>query len=97
VAVSDREYRYYAIVDENFSRENPFGLVRAWGTPPSTPDEETFAPQLLWKPDNIIERIRRGSLYWDFEEITEQEAEQVRKVLTKRFKKEMKESRRNIR
>jgi hypothetical protein len=88
------EYRYFAIVTENYPRENPFGLVRAWGRDGRLTFEESFVPQLVWERDNLLDRISRGSSSWEEEEVPETEAMRVLEILTKRFKVEMEETRR---
>ncbi|MFI9381414.1 hypothetical protein [Kutzneria sp. NPDC052558] len=81
-------------MDEDYPKDNPFRLIRTWGPDSSLPDEETFGPQLVWKRDGLLERIRRGSISWDTAELTEAEYEQVLPVITRRFEEEMEESRR---
>jgi hypothetical protein len=92
--MAEPAYRYFAIVSENYPRQNPFGLVRAWGGEDRRTFEESFVPQLVWKRDNLLDRISRGSASWDDEEITEAEAMHVLEILTARFKVEMEETRR---
>jgi hypothetical protein len=88
------EYRYFVVVAENYPRENPVGLVRAWGRDGRLTFEESFVPQLVWERDNLLDRISRGSVDWDSEEVSEAEAMHVLEILTERFKKSMEESRR---
>ena len=92
-----REYRYYVVVSTNFPREHPYTIVRAWGSEGRAPDEEYFSPRQRWEPGDVLERISRGSMNRDAEEITEREAKQYEKSLKRRFKKEIKESRENTR
>lgn len=90
----EHEYRYHAVVDEDYPKDNPYRLIRTWGPAGRLPFEETFGPHLVWKRDALLERIRRGDVSWDSEELTEDEYQQALEVITRRFKKQMEESRR---
>ncbi len=91
----DRDYRYFVVVSENYQRDNPAELVRTWEALGGVIHEEIFTPQLAWKRDDLLERIRRGSVYGNAEvAIPEQEYQQVLPVITERFKRQMEETRR---
>ena len=89
----EHAYRYFAVVSENYPRDNPSELIRAWGPDGRPVFEEILTPQLAWERDDLLERIRRGDVYADAEELTEREAEQVLKVITERVTRQMEETR----
>lgn len=86
----EREYRYYLIVSDLDPGENPYGLVRAWGSDSGLPLEEFFSPRLVWEKSTILSRISHGSMNRDAERIEEREVELYVEVLTRRFKAQMK-------
>ena len=88
------EYRYFSIVSENYPRDNPVELVRAWGGSEGLTFEENFAPQLVWKRSHLLDRISRGSVSWDSEEVSAEDAMRILETLTQRLIVEMEETRR---
>ncbi len=73
----ERQYRYYAIVDSEFTLANPKAVVREWFTERGTQYEEWFSGNLKWEHSDMLLRISRGDDYEDAVRITEAEAERA--------------------
>ncbi|MFD8494893.1 hypothetical protein [Amycolatopsis sp. NPDC059657] len=61
----DRNYRYYAITDSNYSTEEPVTVVRAWGPEAGIELEESFTINLKWEQSSKLRSISTGSLDYE--------------------------------
>jgi hypothetical protein len=48
------QYRYYVLVTDGFSRESPYGLIRARKTQPSSAPVEFFTPETGWEQSSLF-------------------------------------------
>lgn len=70
------EITYYAIVDEDSSREHPAGVLRRIRDDDGESDE-TFGWDLTWAPSSLLYERERGDVENEFIPITEEEAERI--------------------
>jgi hypothetical protein len=67
---------YYAIFDEDTSREKPRTVLRRVETDEGQVDE-LFSRDLIWKRSPLLHAANRGDTMFDFTEISKEEAEQI--------------------
>jgi hypothetical protein len=67
---------YYAIIDEDTSREKPRTVLRRIETDAGQIDE-LFSRDLTWERSPLLHAANRGDTMLDFTEITELEADQI--------------------
>lgn len=67
---------YYAIVDDNSSREEPAGVLRRIARENGYHDE-AFGRDLRWGPTTLMYSAERGNLDNKFYEIGEEEAQRL--------------------
>ncbi len=67
---------YYAIFDEDTSRENPRTVLRRVETDEGQVDE-LFSRDLTWKRSPLLHAANRGDTMFDFTEISVEEADQI--------------------
>lgn len=67
---------YYAIFDEDTSRERPRTVLRRKATDDGRTDE-LFSRDLTWKRSPLLHAADRGDTMFDFTEITREEADQI--------------------
>lgn len=67
---------YYAIIDEDTSREKPRTVLRRVENDNGRIDE-MFSRDLTWERSSLLHAAERGDTMFDFTEITEEEAEQI--------------------
>lgn len=67
---------YYAIFDEDTSREKPRTVLRRVENDEGQIDE-MFSRDLLWERSPLLHAANRGDTMLDFAEITEEEAELI--------------------
>ena len=67
---------YYAMFDEDTSRETPRTVLRRVETDDSQIDE-LFSRDLTWERSPLLHGAERGDTMFDFTEITEEEANQI--------------------
>lgn len=67
---------YYAILDEDGSRDRPIGVFRRVKTGSGQTDE-AFSRNLRWEFSPLLYSAERGDTTYDFTEISEEEAEQI--------------------
>ncbi|MFI9384639.1 hypothetical protein [Kutzneria sp. NPDC052558] len=75
-----RRYRYYVVVTDRLTRDNPFAVVRQWDS-----GEEFFTHHLRWERTDLLSRIAGGQLPARAEPITKQEAKRHVAMYTERF------------
>ncbi len=67
---------YYAMIDEDTSRENPRTVLRRVENDEGQTDE-LFSRDLTWERSSLLHAANRGDIMLDFTEITEAEATQI--------------------
>jgi hypothetical protein len=67
---------YYAVFDEDTSRETPRTVFRRVETDEGQIDE-LFSRDLTWERSPLLHGAERGDTMFDFTEITEEEADQI--------------------
>jgi hypothetical protein len=67
---------YYAILDEDSSRQRPVGVFRRVKSDDGQVDE-VFSRNLKWEFSPLLYSAERGDTMFDFVEITEDEAEEI--------------------
>jgi hypothetical protein len=67
---------YYAIIDEDSSRETPRTAFRRIENDMGQIDE-MFSRDLTWERSSLLHAANRGDLMLDFVEITEDEADRI--------------------
>lgn len=67
---------YYAIIDEDTSREKPRTVLRRMENDDGQIDE-MFSRDLTWERSSLLHAANRGDTMLDFAEITKEEAEQI--------------------
>jgi len=67
---------YYAMIDEDTSREKPRTVLRRVETDEGQIDE-VFSRDLTWERSPLLHAANRGDTMLDFAEITEEEANQI--------------------
>jgi hypothetical protein len=67
---------YYAIIDEDTSREKPRTVLRRIETDAGRTDE-LFSRNLKWELSPLLYSAERGDTMFDFNEITKEEADQI--------------------
>jgi hypothetical protein len=67
---------YYAIIDEDTSREKPRTVLRRVETDEGQIDE-MFSRDLTWERSPLLHAANRGDTMLDFTEITKEEADQI--------------------
>jgi hypothetical protein len=67
---------YYAIIDEDTSREKPRTVLRRVETDEGQIDE-MFSRDLTWKRSPLLHAANRGDTMLDFAEIAKEEADQI--------------------
>ena len=72
---------YYAVIDEQSSRERPAGLFRRTYTEAGGLRDEAFTRHLVWKGSWSLVSAERGDLENEFVEISEDEAHQLMEQL----------------
>jgi hypothetical protein len=60
----EREYRYFAILDENHTLANPLVVIREFDAPDGT-SEEMFSTELRWVSSDIMYRLWSGRDWTD--------------------------------
>jgi hypothetical protein len=76
---------YYAVINEQSSREQPAGLFRRTYTEAGGVRDEAFTRHLVWKGSWSLVSAERGDLQRDFVEISEDEADQLMEQLRARW------------
>lgn len=67
---------YYAMIDEDTSRENPRTVLRRVENDEGQTDE-LFSRNLTWERSSLLHAANRGDIMLDFTEITEAEATRI--------------------
>jgi hypothetical protein len=67
---------YYAMIDEDTSREKPRTVLRRVETDDGQIDE-LFSRDLTWERSPLLHAASRGDTMFDFTEITREEADQI--------------------
>jgi hypothetical protein len=67
---------YYAMIDEDTSREKPRTVLRRVKTDEGQIDE-MFSRDLTWERSPLLHAANRGDTMFDFTEITKEEADQI--------------------
>jgi hypothetical protein len=67
---------YYAIIDEDTSREKPRTVLRRVETAEGQTDE-LFSRDLTWERSPLLHAANRGDTMFDFIEITTEEADRI--------------------
>jgi hypothetical protein len=67
---------YYAMIDEDTSREKPRTVLRRVETDEGQTDE-LFSRDLTWERSPLLHAANRGDTMLDFAEITKEEADQI--------------------
>jgi len=67
---------YYAIFDEDTSRENPRTVLRRVETGEGQVDE-LFSRDSTWKRSPLLHAANRGDTMFDFTEISKEEVDQI--------------------
>jgi hypothetical protein len=67
---------YYAMIDEDTSREKPRTVLRRVKTDEGQIDE-LFSRDLTWERSPLLHAANRGDTMFDFTEISKEEAEQI--------------------
>jgi hypothetical protein len=67
---------YYAMIDEDSSRERPRTVVRRIQSGQGQTDE-VFSRDLEWEASPLLHRAENGDITNEFTEISEAEAEQI--------------------
>jgi len=67
---------YYAMIDEDTSREKPRTVLRRVETDEGQTDE-MFSRDLTWERSPLLHAANRGDTMLDFTEITADEADQI--------------------
>jgi hypothetical protein len=67
---------YYAMIDEDTSREKPRTVLRRVETDEGQTDE-LFSRDLTWERSPLLHAANRGDTMLDFAEITKDEADQI--------------------
>ena len=67
---------YYAMIDEDSSREKPRTVLRRVETDEGQIDE-MFSRDLTWERSPLLHAANRGDTMLDFAEITKEEADQI--------------------
>lgn len=70
------ETTYYAMFDEDTSRERPRTVLRRVETDEGQIDE-IFSRDLTWERSSLFHAANRGDTMFDFTEITQEEADQI--------------------
>jgi hypothetical protein len=69
------QVRYYAIVDDHTSMDNPVGVLRRFGE--GDRRDESFARDLEWKFSSLLIEAERGDTQYELIPITEDQADQI--------------------
>jgi hypothetical protein len=77
--------RYYAVVDDLSSREQPAGVFRRTYFESGGRRDEAFTRNLVWEHSASLVSAERGDLQNDFIEITEDRANQLVEQLRARW------------
>jgi hypothetical protein len=67
---------YYAIIDEDTSRENPRTVLRRVENNEGQIDE-IFSRDLTWERSSLLHAANRGDTMLDFIEVTKEEADRI--------------------
>ena len=67
---------YYAMIDEDTSREKPRTVLRRVETGEGQIDA-MFSRDLTWERSSLLHAANRGDTMFDFTEITREEADQI--------------------
>ncbi|MGD0706599.1 MAG: hypothetical protein ABSA02_42810 [Trebonia sp.] len=67
---------YYAMIDEDTSRDRPRTVLRRVETDEGQIDE-LFSRDLTWERSPLLHAANRGDTMFDFTEITQEEADQI--------------------
>ena len=67
---------YYAVIDEDTSREKPRSVLRRVETDEGQIDE-LFSRDLTWERSPLLHAANRGDTMLDFTQITKEEADQI--------------------
>jgi hypothetical protein len=70
------KFTYYAIIDEETSREKPRTVLRRVENDEGQIDE-MFSRDLAWERSSLLHSANRGDTMLDFVEIAEKEADQI--------------------
>jgi hypothetical protein len=71
-----KQITYYAILDEDSSRERPVGVFRRVKSDEGQTDE-AFSRNLTWEFSPLLYSAERGDTMYDFVPIGEEEAERI--------------------
>ena len=69
------EIRYYAIVDDHSSADEPVAVLRRF--PPGGGKDESYGPHLQWRFSPLLLASERGDTEYDLIPITEERANQI--------------------
>jgi hypothetical protein len=72
----DEQITYYAILDEDSSRDRPIGVFRRVKSDEGQIDE-AFSRNLAWEFSPLLYSAERGDTMYDFVPIGEEEAERI--------------------
>jgi hypothetical protein len=72
----DEQITYYAILDEDSSRDRPVGVFRRVKSDEGQIDE-AFSRNLAWEFSPLLYSAERGDTMYDFVPIGEEEAERI--------------------
>lgn len=70
-------YTYYAVVDERYTREEPFAVVRREPFATGGGYDEDFSRGTDWGPTSLLMEAEHGDTRWDFVEVDEAEANRL--------------------
>jgi hypothetical protein len=79
------EITYYAIVDDLSSRDQPAGILRRVYFESGGRRDEAFSQDLVWERTSMLVSSERGDLQYEFNEITEDEANRLMEELRARW------------
>lgn len=77
--MTEKKYKYYAVLDDRYTREDPFTLLRRVVMPDGGYGrDETLSPKHDWKYSTLLRSSERGDTQFEFVEIDENEAMQIK-------------------
>lgn len=88
--MSDKTYKYFVVISEHYSLEDPFALLRRVVMPDGgSGRDEAMSYARDWEYTTLLRSHERGDTQFQFVEVDEAEAEQVReRMLAKRAARE---------
>ncbi|MEV6715794.1 hypothetical protein AB0M48_27575 [Lentzea sp. NPDC051208] len=82
----NRQYHYYAVVNERHPHEDdPVGVLRRWVDQDGQPHDESYSPDLAWVPTDDLVMLESGRSRAQARPITEETARRFEEVQFKRF------------